>query len=210
MKFLVPNYSCLQNPWLGGYCTQIPVLSALCFQLNLLNPLPPRKNSWLRYWYTYCVHSLYVLLSLCWFHCKSWTVFCTFSLSLTDWFLSRYNWVIPKRCLKNVICDASSICSSLFFSIQASLWNFKATLAVILWILNFVSLVICFPKFLRIISCNLLHVCSLSSKSNITYPRCIKYDIYSVGLSFMKIYTLCIRFPLITLYFVLVLDMFIV
>ena len=42
MKFLVPNYSCLQNPWLGGYRPQIPVLSALCPQLNLLNP-PPKK-----------------------------------------------------------------------------------------------------------------------------------------------------------------------
>ena len=29
MKFLVPNYSCLQNPWLGGYSPQIPVLSVL-------------------------------------------------------------------------------------------------------------------------------------------------------------------------------------
>jgi len=29
LKFLVPNYSCLQNPWLGGYCHQIPVLSVL-------------------------------------------------------------------------------------------------------------------------------------------------------------------------------------
>ena len=43
MKFLVPNYSCLQNPWLWGYRPQIPVLSALCPQLNLLNPLPPKK-----------------------------------------------------------------------------------------------------------------------------------------------------------------------
>jgi hypothetical protein len=34
MKFLVPNYSCHQNPWLGGYRPQIPVL---CPQLNLLN-----------------------------------------------------------------------------------------------------------------------------------------------------------------------------
>jgi len=42
MKFLVPNYSCLQNPWLGGYRPQIPVLSVLCPQLNLLNP-PPNK-----------------------------------------------------------------------------------------------------------------------------------------------------------------------
>jgi len=41
MKFLLPNYSCLQNPWLGGYRPQIPVLSILCPQLNLLNPPPP-------------------------------------------------------------------------------------------------------------------------------------------------------------------------
>ena len=42
MKFLVPNYSCLQNPWLGGYRPQIPVLSVLCPQLNLLKP-PGKK-----------------------------------------------------------------------------------------------------------------------------------------------------------------------
>ena len=29
MKFLVPNYTCLQNPWLGDYHPQIPVLSVL-------------------------------------------------------------------------------------------------------------------------------------------------------------------------------------
>ena len=47
MKFLVPNYSCLQNPWLGDYHPQIPVL---CLWLNLLNPpLPPEKNSWVRH-----------------------------------------------------------------------------------------------------------------------------------------------------------------
>ena len=38
MKFLVPNYSCLQNPWLGGYRPKIPVLSVLSPQLNLLKP----------------------------------------------------------------------------------------------------------------------------------------------------------------------------
>ena len=48
MKFLVPNYSRLQNPWLGGYRRQIPVLSVLCPQLNLLNP-PPEQNSWVRH-----------------------------------------------------------------------------------------------------------------------------------------------------------------
>jgi hypothetical protein len=56
MKFLVRNYSCLQNLCLGGYRPQIPVLSVLCLQLNLLNPLPPpKKNSWIR-------HSLYVYI----------------------------------------------------------------------------------------------------------------------------------------------------
>ena len=43
MKFLVPNYSCLQNPCLGGYRSQIPVLSVLCPQLNLLNPSHPEQ-----------------------------------------------------------------------------------------------------------------------------------------------------------------------
>ena len=41
MKLLVPNYSCLQSPWLGGYRPQIPVLSVLFPQLNLLYPPPP-------------------------------------------------------------------------------------------------------------------------------------------------------------------------
>ena len=34
MKFLVPNYSCPQNPGLAGYRPQIPVLSVLCSQLK--------------------------------------------------------------------------------------------------------------------------------------------------------------------------------
>ena len=42
MKFLVPNYSCLQNPWRGGYRPQIPILSVLYPRLNLLN-LPKTK-----------------------------------------------------------------------------------------------------------------------------------------------------------------------
>ena len=40
MKFLVPNYSCLQNLWLGGYRPQIPFLSVL----NWIRwTLPPNK-----------------------------------------------------------------------------------------------------------------------------------------------------------------------
>ena len=44
MKFLVPIYSFLQNPCLGGYCPQIPILSVFCPQMNLFNPhSPPNK-----------------------------------------------------------------------------------------------------------------------------------------------------------------------
>jgi len=50
MKLLVPNYSCLQNPSLGGYCPQIPVLCVLCPQLNLLKPPPHHtQNFWVRH-----------------------------------------------------------------------------------------------------------------------------------------------------------------
>ena len=42
MKILVPNYSCLQNPWLRGLPP--PDLRSLCPQLNLLTPTPtPNK-----------------------------------------------------------------------------------------------------------------------------------------------------------------------
>ena len=48
MKFLVPNYSCLQNPWLGGYRLQIPVLCPLS-STEFVDP-PPEQNSWVRHW----------------------------------------------------------------------------------------------------------------------------------------------------------------
>ena len=41
MKFLVPNYSCLQNPRLGVLPPPDP--RSLCPQLNLLNPSPQTK-----------------------------------------------------------------------------------------------------------------------------------------------------------------------
>ena len=62
MKFLAPNYSCLQNPWLGGYHPQIPVLSVLCPQLNLLNP--PEQNSWVRHWLRFALYEQPRLLGL--------------------------------------------------------------------------------------------------------------------------------------------------
>ena len=47
MKFFVLNYSCLQNPWLGGYHPQIPVLSVLNW---ICWTPPPKKKSWVRHW----------------------------------------------------------------------------------------------------------------------------------------------------------------
>ena len=49
MKFLVPNYRCLQNPWLGGLPP--PDSRSLCPQLNLLTPPPAEQNSWVCHWF---------------------------------------------------------------------------------------------------------------------------------------------------------------
>ena len=61
-------------------------------------------------------------------------------------FFSLSSFVIPSKCLKNFICASSKRCSSLFLSTQTSLPNFNAALAVILWILNFVSLLFVFQN----------------------------------------------------------------
>ena len=49
MKFLVPNYSCLQNPWLGATAPRSPfslpsVLNWICWTPS------PEQNSWERHW----------------------------------------------------------------------------------------------------------------------------------------------------------------
>jgi len=44
MKFLVPNYSCLQNPWLGGYRPQIPVLLCPLSSTKFVETPPPRTK----------------------------------------------------------------------------------------------------------------------------------------------------------------------
>ena len=75
-----------------------------------------------------------------WYCFISFTIFCAPVFSLIHWFFSLSSFVIPSKCLKNFICAASKRCSSLFFSTQASLPNFSAALAVMLQILNFVSL----------------------------------------------------------------------
>jgi hypothetical protein len=47
MKFLVPNYSCLQNPWLGGYRPQSPFSLSSVFNWICWTP-PPEQNSCVR------------------------------------------------------------------------------------------------------------------------------------------------------------------
>jgi len=45
MQFLVPNYSCLQNPWLGGYRPPRSPLSVLCSlsSIEFVEPSSPNK-----------------------------------------------------------------------------------------------------------------------------------------------------------------------
>ena len=58
MKFIVPNFSCLQ----------IPVLSVLCPQLNLLKPAPsPEQNSWVRHCKTVTpIPNIFLLVLFSW------------------------------------------------------------------------------------------------------------------------------------------------
>jgi len=130
-----------------------------------------------------------------------WCCFIFFTMScapifpLIHWFFSLSNFVIPSKCLKNFICAASKRCSTLLFSTQASLPNFNAALAVMLWILNFVFLFISFPKCLRIAPFILLCVCNLSSKSllysDIRYPKYLKSVICSIIFYFLFLKNSC-------------------
>jgi len=78
-----------------------------------------------------CFGSLFmsILCTCCshffWYCFISFTVFCAPIFCLIHWFFSLSSFVIPSKCLKNFICAASICYSSLFFSTQASLPNFK-------------------------------------------------------------------------------------
>ena len=125
-----------------------------------------------------------------WYSFISFTMFCAPFFSLIHWFFSLSNFVIPSKCLKNLICDASKHCSSLLFSTQVSLPNFNAALAVMLWIFNFVSLLICFPKCLHLTPFILLYVCNLSSKSLVylRYLKCYPFNKIIVYHNFHPLY----------------------
>ena len=91
-----------------------------------------------------CFSSLFVsILCTCcshffWYCFTSFTILCAPVFPLIHWFFSLSNFVIPSKCLKNFICAATKRCSSLFFSTQASLPNFSAAFAVMLWIYVYV------------------------------------------------------------------------
>ena len=72
MKYLVPNYSCLQNPWLVSYALPIPLLSVLCPQLDFWKT---QKKCWVRHW------SWLLLLWLQW-HLQA---YCTCNMANTTW-----------------------------------------------------------------------------------------------------------------------------
>ena len=160
-------------------------------------------------YYSACFGSLFVsILCTCcshffWYCFISFTMCCAPVFCLIHWFFSLSSFVIPSKCLKNLICAASKRSSSLFFSTQASLPNFNAAFAVMLWILNFVSLFICFPKCLRIALFILLYVCNLSSKSlpysDMRYPKYLKSVTCSTILLFITNFTLCMWFPTLPL-----------
>ena len=84
-----------------------------------------------------------------WYCFIYFTLFCVPAFSLIHWFLSLSSFVIPSKCLKNSSVLLLNVVP-LFFSTQASLPNFNAALAVILWILYLFALFICFPKCLLI------------------------------------------------------------
>jgi len=51
MKFLVPNYSCLQNPWLWGLPPPDPRSLCPMSSTEFVEPPLPEQNSWVRHWY---------------------------------------------------------------------------------------------------------------------------------------------------------------
>ena len=67
IKFLVPNYSWLQNPWLGGLPLPDPRCLCLLSSTEFLEPPPPpEKKSWVRHWLHLqnCYWNIYVADSI--------------------------------------------------------------------------------------------------------------------------------------------------
>ena len=122
-------------------------------------------------YFSACLGSLFlsILCTCCshffWYCFISFTLFCAPVFSPNTVILFFIQFCYPQKVSQNFICADSKRCSSLFLNTQASLPNFNDALAVMLWILNFVSLFICFPTclciapfILRICVCKYQHL----------------------------------------------------
>jgi len=54
MKFLVPNYSCLQNPLTRGLLPPDPRSLCPLSSTEFVEPLRPEQNSLVRHWWKLC------------------------------------------------------------------------------------------------------------------------------------------------------------
>ena len=102
MKYLVPYYSCLQNLWLGGCWPQIPILSVLCPQLNLLNPartkIPGHASVFRQYkvcWRIFC--RLWSGRSRIW-GCLEGRSTCNLRTERSDWGCLCYRFLSWQQC----------------------------------------------------------------------------------------------------------------
>ena len=123
--------------------------------MKLVPPSLTRSSNILRpigLYYSTCFGSLFVsIICTCcshfsWYCFISFTMFCAPAFSLILWFFPLSSFVIPCKCLKNLICAASKRCSSLFFNTQTSVPNFNAALSVMLWFHYFVSFLFVFQN----------------------------------------------------------------
>jgi len=137
MKFLVSNYSCFQNPWLGGYRPPppTPLLSVLFPPLNLLNP--PKQNSWVRH----CCVEIIVQLQIVWFYmtinctliwsrCNCTCILALMALKMAAWVTEACLWLL---CNKTTFINPNAFVGSLknlhqycFRSWFINWWNFSA------------------------------------------------------------------------------------
>jgi hypothetical protein len=154
MKFLVPNYSCLQNPWLGGYRPQIPVLSVL----NWICWTPPRTKF------------LGTPLLCSQFNARS-TDDAIISLLLTACTCHRLT--IPSQILRS-LCVSFLVCDSAFVQISGHvilLYFCRETVPITKQVIHILTctLDLCFRT-------NRLHQCALTTKVLSLWLECLQLD----------------------------------
>lgn len=130
---------------------------------------------------------------------------------LSQYFLP-YLRVIPNNDLRNLISDASILLLSSSLSIHVSLPYCKADFETTLCILNLISGLMLFPKYLLIHPFNLLYLCTFYSRSifnlciDIQHPKCLSEFTCSMISPSITIFALLICFPSIAIALVLFLD----